>query len=139
MENTNLSDTDNDVIGYRVQNVVYGFYVDTVDTTPRGGNFTTDLEPTPIALGDAHRRLGAFFDANPGEYFEEYGILPVARPVSLKESTTKRLEALLGSYTVLSSLVDVKDFVTKELRFATDGDLKVVSDLVSDLVSRLGF
>ncbi len=131
MENTNLSST-NDVIGYRVQNVVYGFYV---DTTPGGGNFTTDLEPTPIALGDAHRRLGAFFDANPGEYFEEYGILPVARPVSLKESTTKRLEALLGSYTVLSSLVDVKDFVAGQLRGATDSDLKVVSDLVS----RLGF
>ena len=82
-----------DIIGYRVVSI-NGFFV---DTTASGVNFTTDEKPTPVARGDALRRMAAFLDANPGEPLEDYEVRPVYRELTPLETTSKELGGLLSS------------------------------------------
>ena len=90
--------TTNEVIGYRVVRSNNECYSDEyVHFSESRGNFTSVAEPTPIARGDAFRRLASYLDLNPGEDMNDFVVVPVQRVLTPMETATKELSGLLSS------------------------------------------
>jgi hypothetical protein len=85
----------NTLIGYRVKNC-NGYFL---DTDGDGINYATYKEPTPIARGDAYRRLAAYLDAYPHVSDSDMEVVPVHRALTPTESAAQELGSLLSTLT----------------------------------------